>query len=320
MRLIGKSGIDLHRVENDTPDDERNVLVHEEKTYILRDLVEGKPRSKGGNSTVYTLHDPAGIDFAIKISRVYGPLKSITRGYRQRYGRFMAEIEALQKCSEGGCESVVQILGEGTVTVEGREFPYYIMEKAQFDLKEFLLRNLDVDDQNRVELCFGVHRAIQQLHDMGYYHRDIKPDNILFFGSSSNDEEENPTWKIGDLGLIEARNKDNLDRTGERIGPFGWISPEAGNKFMTEEYSIGLDCTIDEKSDVFQLGKLMWFIFQNNIPIGIIERADLTRDFPHADQAFSTVFRALQHSKTRRYDMEQMGRDLQALASAYGVA
>ena len=89
---------------------------------------------------------------------------------------------------------------------------------------------------------------------------------------------------------------------------------------MTEKYSVGLDCTIDAKSDVFQLGKLMWFIFQNNIPIGIIERADMTRNFPHAEQAFTTVFNALRHSKARRYDMAQMGTDLQVLASAYGVA
>lgn len=319
MRLLGKSGIDLHRLENDKPDDERNILVHEEKSYIVRDLVEDQPGSKGGNSTVYTLHDPTGVDLAIKISRVYGPLASISKPFRQRYGRFMAEIEALQKCSDMGCEFVVQILGEGTVPIGGREFPYYIMEKAQFDLKEYLLKNLDVDDQTRVDLCFGVHRAIQQLHDMGYYHRDIKPDNILFFGSSSDDEDENPVWKIGDLGLVEARDKDNLDRLGERIGPFGWISPEAGNKFMTEKYSVGLDCTIDEKSDVFQLGKLMWFIFQNNIPIGIIDRGDLTRSFPHADHAYATVLKALQHSKTRRYDMAGMGSDLKILATAYGV-
>ncbi|MBK9075739.1 MAG: hypothetical protein IPL77_12315 [Flavobacteriales bacterium] len=47
----------------------------------------------------------------------------------------MAEIEALQKCAENGCEFIVEILWEGTIKVEEKEFPYYVMEKAQSDLK-----------------------------------------------------------------------------------------------------------------------------------------------------------------------------------------
>ncbi|MBK9075740.1 MAG: protein kinase [Flavobacteriales bacterium] len=156
---------------------------------------------------------------------------------------------------------------------------------------------------------------MEQLHKMGYYHRDIKPDNILFFGGDTeNEEADSRVWKIGDLGLIEARDKDNLDRRGERIGPFGWISPEAGNKFMTEKYNLNLDCKIDEKSDVFQLGKLMWFIFQHNIPIGIIDRSDLTRSFDYDNETFASIVKALQHGKARRYDMAAMGADLKVLA------
>lgn len=39
------------------------------------------------------------------------------------------------------------------------------------------------------------------MKDIGYYHRDLKPDNILMFDD---------TWKIGDLGLIAFRDKDNI--------------------------------------------------------------------------------------------------------------
>lgn len=232
----------------------------------------------------------------------------------------MEEIDVLKQCAERECHNIVQIYWDDVVEIDGHVYPYYVMEKATTDLKEFLLKGRDLDDQSRALLCYEVHAAIKQLHDLEYYHRDIKPDNVLLFGSTPNAEEEgsHPVWKIGDLGLVASRDK-HYDDIGEKIGPIGWLSPEAGNKFLTEKYGIGLDCTIDEKSDVFQLGKLFWFIFQENIPIGVVTRDDMTRDFPHADLTFGMVLNALQHSKSRRYDMSQMGVDLERLATAYRV-
>lgn len=36
------------------------------------------------------------------------------------------------------------------------------------------------------------------------------------------------------------------------------------NKYLTEKYKLEFDCRIDDRSDVFQLGGLFWFIFNNN--------------------------------------------------------
>jgi serine/threonine protein kinase len=71
---------------------------------------------------------------------------------------------------------------------------------------------------------------------LGYYHRDLKPDNILI---SDN------TWKIGDLGLVSRRNNEfNLDKVAALIGPRGWYSPEALNKYLTEDKNLefSYDC------------------------------------------------------------------------------
>ena len=40
-------------------------------------------------------------------------------------------------------------------------------------------------------------------------------------------------WKIGDLGLVTRRDLD-YDRQNEFIGPKGWLSPEAMNKYLAE--------------------------------------------------------------------------------------
>jgi len=231
----------------------------------------------------------------------------------------LEEIDLMRKCSEVDSPNIVQFHWDGILPIDGKDYPYYVMEKADTDLKEFLLHNPDVDIQTRVQLCVEVYQAIQQLHTMRYYHRDIKPDNVLLFGSTSSEEGAGTlVWKIGDLGLIAHRDKD-YDELGERVGPFGWLSPEAGNKFLTERYGLGLDCTIDDRSDVFQLGKLIWFIFQHNIPIGMVAREDLTREFEGSDQVFEAIVNSLSHGKARRYDMDHLGRDLGQLATEYHV-
>lgn len=73
-----------------------------------------------------------------------------------------------------------------------------------------------------MQIAYG----IKNLDSLGFYHRDIKPDNILIF----NDNQ----WRISDLGLVAKRDED-IDRPNEFIGPKGWISPEAMNKYLVKK-------------------------------------------------------------------------------------
>ena len=137
------------------------------------------------------------------------------------------------------------------------------MEKAESDLTEYL-KTTELTIQQRFLICTEILTGIKELHSEDIYHRDIKPDNILFI---------NGTWKISDLGLIGFREDDfKAKEIGMKIGPANWMSPEAFNKMYNEGdgylNTYGFDCNLDEKSDIFQLGKLFWFIFQGNVPDG----------------------------------------------------
>lgn len=258
--------------------------------------------SKGANSYVFVLYQAQSFinyessipDKVIKISN--------KRDYNARISeqnkRFYREIEALEQCKEKNIHHVVTISSSGqlscmTKNKRGEDiayvFPFYTMEYASSDLKNYMENN-SILFPDKINLCLQIANGLKELKDIGYYHRDLKPDNILMFDD---------TWKIGDLGLIAFRDKDNIyDKKNDFIGPKGWLSPEAMNKYLQADNNIyKFDCNIDHQSDVFQLGKVFWYILQGNAPIGNICRSDF---FDKHDDVYSVLKYMLNHSKKKR--------------------
>jgi serine/threonine protein kinase len=144
----------------------------------------------------------------------------------------------------------------------------------------------------KLNLCRSLSEGLKELCSLGYYHRDIKPDNIFII---------NDVWKIGDLGLLAERDKeDEIDRIGEGIGPKGWMSPESMNKYLCEgkKFLFIHNCNIDHQSDIFQLGKVFWYIFQYNAPIGTVKEKDF---FIKNTRIYAVIKTMLNYSKKKRY-------------------
>lgn len=261
--------------------------------------------NKGANSIILKLYEAQSIiidepiyddpDLILKIHRL--KKKSIINRSQQR---FIKEIEALYQCKEKNFENIIIIEHSGVCKIfDNRsnkfdEYFYYTMEYAQFDLKSFIEinhNNLTIDE--KVSLCIDLAKGLKELDLIGLYHRDIKPDNI-FLNSNGN-------WKIGDLGLINDRNNNfQLDKIADNIGPKGWMSPESMNKYLTEGkgFNYKYHCVIDHQSDIFQLGKVFWYIFQHNAPIGTVKE----NDFLMKKGRFYPIIKTmLNHSKSKRY-------------------
>lgn len=291
-------------------DIKRNILEHEEVFYRIAELSTNSDRAgKGGNSNVFKLIDPNDDEtYIIKFCKYY--LGGSNERIKNRIYRFDNEIRALEKAKSLDSGNIIEILFSGELTIGNKKFRYYVMEKGDKDLSDFLEEE-EVTIQQKVLLCTQILNGIKELHEkLKVYHRDIKPDNIFFVGD---------TWKIGDLGLISSRDSDyDLDEIREKIGPYGWLSPEVTNKALCEgtNKEKQFSCVIDESSDVFQLGKLFWYIFQGNIPIGQLSKDDFLIS---NDTIFLIIQLMLQYSKDRRPSMAKVEEEFKKTYSTLGI-
>lgn len=286
-----------------------NTITIDGVDYFFTYLNGALPGNKGGNSIILKLYEAQSIniddtldydepDLILKLSKFKKAANPDWMPKSEK--RFNREIAALKDCLQKDFQNVIRIFHDGICSIfntqTGRleEHLFYTMEYAAFDLKTFIEANhsiLTLDE--KLSLCISICEGLKELYTLGYYHRDIKPDNIFMVGSD---------WKIGDLGLINDRKRNNdLDDVAEFIGPRGWLSPEAMNKYLCEgkSFNYKYDCFIDHQSDIFQLGKVFWYIFQHNAPIGEVKESDF---FIKNSLLYSILKTMLRYSKKARYN------------------
>jgi serine/threonine protein kinase len=293
-----------------------NVISIDNIDYIFYYLNNLQPGNKGSNSNVLKLIRaeefdidegyPEESDLVIKISKFWKN-KSFEH---DRSVKFKREIDTLINCNKDRLPNTMKIYNFGLANLMNDEnikkyFWYYTMPYAPYDLTKYLeIRNLDLLE--KIDLCIEICESLEMLWSKKYYHRDIKPDNILF---------TNDTWVLSDLGLSRNRDEDfDIDIKGDWVGPRGWMSPEAMNKYLCEikPWSSLHDTKINHQSDIFQLGKVFWYIFQGNCPEGSVRRNDFLWKNEKLYQIIRTM---LNHSKSSRYkEISEVIKELKSLS------
>ncbi|MEB2786817.1 protein kinase family protein [Algoriphagus persicinus] len=287
---------------------EKNVINLNGVEYVFTYLSDEVNGGSGGNSVIMRLFtiedlydDDDELDYqepisVIKICKV--PIKR--KKLKKIHERFDMEVQSLKECLDAKFQNIVKIIENGVCKIfnpisdKYEEYPFYTMEYAQYSLKSFIeSKHDDLGIDEKIGLCLSLCEGLNELESLGFYHRDIKPENIFMTESGS--------WKIGDLGLIDDRKKIvTLDRKNEAIGPRGWMTPESMNKYLCEnkEFYFKHDCVIDHQSDIFQLGKVFWYIFQHNAPIGTVKESDFLLK---NSSLFSVCKTMLNYSKKKRF-------------------
>ena len=172
-----------------------------------------------------------------------------------RCGRFLSEIEALQKIDH---PNVVKILDHSGVGEPGdsKHKYWFVMPLASGNLADrtgLYKGNLDGVLQVALQLA----QALEAAHAQGITHRDVKPGNILF------PRLDNEVW-LSDFGIChDVAAKDRLTDLNEVVGPRGFTAPEL---------EAGGQVPITPAVDLYSLGKVIFYMLSGG---GQIAREEL---------------------------------------------
>jgi eukaryotic-like serine/threonine-protein kinase len=207
---------------------------------ILRALGEG------GMGTVYLAEqlEPIRRRVALKVVK-------LGMDTAQVLARFNNERQALARMEH---PNIAQIFDAGATT-KGR--PYFVMEYIEGSPITEYCDGKRTITKERLALFLGVCRAVQHAHQKGVIHRDLKPSNVLV-----TEQDGTPVPKIIDFGIAKATDKWAVENTlltqfGQIIGTPEYVSPEQADT-MTGE--------IDERSDVYSLGVLLYELLIGAVP------------------------------------------------------
>lgn len=97
-----------------------------------------------------------------------------------------------------------------------------------------------------VDVVLSCAKTLAALHGYDVAHRDVKPDNIHFNGN---------TVVMGDFGLVDVPELDNLTRSDVSLGPIFTMAPEMRRNPKTAD---------GKKADVYSLAKTLWMLVRND--------------------------------------------------------
>lgn len=202
-------------------------------------------KGAGGFGAVYEIRDiSSGESYAMKVC--ISKDQEITKRFA-RESRLMAAIDH---------PNVVKLIEAELDTDE----PYIVMPLAKGSLEKYL-PNLMANSLSALKAFLVICEGIKAIHVAGQIHRDIKLANVLVL--------QDNTLVISDLGLgvFETRESTILTSSNIYMGTEGYIPPEFKTSGGTKR--------ADQRSDVYQLGKMLYNILTGEDPI-LIDETSLT--------------------------------------------
>jgi uncharacterized protein YjbI with pentapeptide repeats len=183
----------------------------------------------GGNGEVWKA-ERNGRVVALKISKTLDPNDG-------RYRRFADEVLILRQLKDR--KGVVPLIDASVPKMPSHEQPAWLAMPIAIPMTRRLSTRLLA---TTVEAIASIAETMSELHAQGISHRDIKPDNLFWYGDG---------WAVGDFGLVEFPDKQSLTKSGRKLGPIYYVAPEMLNDPVRSK---------GEPADVYSLAKTLWVL------------------------------------------------------------
>ncbi|MEK4510141.1 protein kinase domain-containing protein [Paenibacillus sp. FSL K6-2524] len=193
-------------------------------------------------------------------------LKSIYQSDDKLKKRMKYEFENTQKLQ--GCPAVLNVFDFDPISHS------YLMEQCEKNLYTYLEDEIDLSFEERLKIIMDILAGMAFAHEKSIIHRDLHLGNIL---KISND------FVISDFGLskdlsIERSMKSSIT--------------EKNNHLFVDPLAIGDFTKLDQKSDIYSIGKIIDYVFTHNAS--------------DSNHIFKTVVeRCISRNKDLRYDSAQ---------------
>jgi len=193
---------------------------------------------EGGNGVVWKAQHTDGRIGALKFLMPWKNENGDDFYEPKRYARFRDEVEAFLKCQD--IEGVLPLLDRyiPDVKVPLLNDPPWVALAYATTFEEALGDNYSLD--NVVNACASFAHTLAKMHERGFSHRDIKPDNLFYYKDY---------WCLGDFGLVAFPGKLAETSSGERLGPRFYVADEMLNNASNADGSL---------ADVYSLAKTLW--------------------------------------------------------------
>ena len=191
----------------------------------------------GGMGVVLKAHDTElNRPVAIKVLAAYLAHSGAARQRFSREGRAAAAVVHEHVVSIHNVETQAEMPYLVMQYVPGQSLQTRVDQHGPLSVKEIL------------RIAIQAAAGLEAAHAQGVVHRDVKPSNILL----ENDVER---ALLTDFGLARAADDATVTRTGVIAGTPHYMSPEQGS-----------GGSIDDRSDLFSLGALLYFMATGHPP------------------------------------------------------
>ena len=248
------------------------------------------PDKKGGNSNIFFTENLKARKFLRNTSS------------KEKIKRFKLELKIMENFKVKPIDNIVTVYD---VIVDSKDVKNSYIEMKRYDgnINE-LLNYTRGEVRTTFKLLLPILHALNKISkfETPIYHRDIKPDNILY-------EKNGEDYKLylSDFGICY------LDREGERLTQAE--TAIGARMFIAPEYEKGKIENVDHTGDIFSIGKVIWYMInglENDFLLSnfwYLNEFNLLKRFPvNEDIIFANyiISICLNHIPDERPDYDQL--------------